>query len=96
LIGINLRAENQTKVFSLSFQQHSYAVPIDGHVSIKQGQGLMDTICTRLPISNQHNKTMAKENNHILFSEIKIRIFATHKSVIAGNQLSLCICPFLK
>jgi len=51
LIGINPGSENQAEVFPLSFQQHSYAIPIDGHMSKKQGQGLTDTLNTRLPIS---------------------------------------------
>jgi len=72
LIGINLCAENQTKVFSLSFQQHSYAVPIDGHISIKQGQGLMDTICTRLPISKPNTtKQWQKKTTTYFFLRLK-------------------------
>jgi hypothetical protein len=50
LIGINLCADNLAEVFPLSFQQHSYAVQLDGHISKKQGQGLMDTSLTYLPI----------------------------------------------
>jgi len=56
LTGINLRIYNQAEVFPLSFQQHSYAVQIDGHISKKQGQDLMDTGGTLLSISI-HNTT---------------------------------------
>jgi hypothetical protein len=56
LTGINLRVYNQAEVFPLSFQQHSYAVQIDGHISKKQGQDLMDTGGIRLSIST-HNTT---------------------------------------
>jgi len=71
LTGINLRVYNQAEVFPLSFQQHSYAVQIDGHISKKQGQDLMDTGGVSLNQHTQHNKTMTKENNHILFSGLK-------------------------